>query len=126
VGDFLRASQLFIEASNSLNDFRRVNTNEGTAQSLTNVEDPITWKKPPTCMIKVNWDAAINKTHGRIIVWDHEGIVLVACSIIKIFLVEACVTETLVVVHAVEFCKEVGFFSRYYARRRYFTGCRYN
>jgi hypothetical protein len=77
-------------------------------------------------MIKVNWDAAINKTHGRIIVWDHEGTVLAACSNIKIFLVEACVTETLVVVHAVEFCKEVGFFSRYYARRRYLTGCRYN
>jgi len=27
-GDFLRPNQLFVDASNSLNDFRRVNTNE--------------------------------------------------------------------------------------------------
>jgi hypothetical protein len=85
--------KLFVNSSNSLNDFRRVNTNKGTVESLTYVEDPNTWKKTLVGIIKVNWDAAIDKTKERIgigiIVQDHEGAVLASCSTTKIFLVEA-------------------------------------
>jgi hypothetical protein len=44
------------------------------------------------------------------IVRDREGAVLAACSTTKIFLVEAVVAEALAAVHAVEFCREIGFF----------------
>jgi len=110
----LLPNQLFVDASNSLNDFRKVNTNEWNAQSLTHVEVPITLNKPSTSMINVNWDAVIDKTHGHIgidfIVRDHEGAGLAACSTTKIFLVEAAVAEALAAVHTVEFCREIGFF----------------
>jgi hypothetical protein len=113
-GDFFPPKQLFVDASNSLREFRWVNTTKGNAQSLAQVEDPITWKKPPICMIKVNWDAAIDKTNGRIgiaiIVWEHERAILAACNTTKTLLVEAVVVEVLIVVHAVEFCREISFF----------------
>jgi hypothetical protein len=104
---FLPPTKLFVDSSNSLNDFRRVNTNEGAVESLTYVEDPITRKKTPTAMIKVNWNAAIDKINKRIgigiIVQDHEGVVLAAGSTTKIFLVEACIAEALATVHVLKF-----------------------
>jgi hypothetical protein len=58
-------------------------------------------------MIKVNWNAAIDKINKRIgigiIVQDHEGVVLAAGSTTKIFLVEACIAEALATVHVLKF-----------------------
>jgi hypothetical protein len=52
-GVFLPPNKLFVNSNNSLNDFRRVNTNKGTVDSLTYVEDPNTWKKTLVGIIKV-------------------------------------------------------------------------
>jgi hypothetical protein len=75
-------------------------------------------EETPTCIIKVNWNATIDKTHGRIgiaiIIWDYEGAVLVAYNTTKTLLVEAVVAEVLTAVHAVEFCTEMSFFSKSY------------
>jgi ribonuclease HI len=65
-------------------------------------------------MYKVDWDAAVDKKNGRIglgiVVQDYEGVVLAARSTTKNFLANHVVVEALVAFHAIELCREIGFF----------------
>jgi ribonuclease HI len=65
-------------------------------------------------MYKVNWDAAVDKKNGHIglgiVVRDYEGVVLAAWSTTKNFLANHFVAEALLAFHAVELCRERGFF----------------
>jgi hypothetical protein len=108
VGELLHPNKLLTEACNSLNEFRRVNYKEHDADT------PINWKKPLTCMFKVNLDAAVDKTQGRnvigIVVQDHEGVVMVACSLQKALFADVAVVEELAAIHVVKLCREMSFF----------------
>ena len=89
---FTHPTQVFQEASNSLDDFRRLSVRELDLRSRINEEAPIFWKKPPIGLIKVNWGLVVDKTYERIrisiIVRNNEGVVLAARSTPKKVLVE--------------------------------------
>jgi ribonuclease HI len=75
---------------------------------------PLTlWPVPPPSMIKVNWEAIVDKKHGRIgigiIAHDCKWQVLLARSTTQNFVVEPIVAEALAALHTVIFCKEMCF-----------------
>jgi len=75
--------------------------------------DTATWSPPPDGFIKINWDAAINKTKGWIgqglIAIDYFGNFLGTRSLTKILQVDAKTAESLAALEAVHFAKEAGF-----------------
>lgn len=113
-GDFIHPSILFREASSSLEEFRRVNSHEPVVQYPLLVVPTILWHKPSSGKLKINWDVAVDKGHGRIgvgiIVRDHEGFVLAAHSTTKNILVEPVVAKALAALYAVNFCREMNFY----------------
>jgi hypothetical protein len=64
-------------------------------------------------MFKVNWDAIVDKTNGCIgiyfLVRDHEGVILATHSTTQSLLADPIVAEAMVAMHAVVFCRELGF-----------------
>jgi hypothetical protein len=67
---------------------------------------------PPSGVVKVNWDATVNKKEGcigvDIIARDLEGMFLGAKSMFCSFNEDPTVAEATAATHAVIFCKEVG------------------
>jgi hypothetical protein len=68
--------------------------------------------QPPIGMYKVNWDAIVDKKHGRlgfcIVVRDYEGFALAGRSTTNFFLAKPVVAEALATLHVVEISKEMG------------------
>jgi hypothetical protein len=71
------------------------------------------WTKPPTRIIKLNWDVALDRKNNKMrveaIVQDSSGKVLTALSTIIPFNNDSDVAEAMVVWKAVTFCYEMGF-----------------
>ncbi|XP_059440878.1 uncharacterized protein LOC132173397 [Corylus avellana] len=60
-GDFIPPNQVFLMAEAGLEDFQRVNTQVSGSTSETPPAQTTIWQPPPANMVKVNWDAAIEK-----------------------------------------------------------------
>jgi hypothetical protein len=71
------------------------------------------WMKPLTGIIKLNWDAALDRKNNKMrveaIVQDSSGKFLTALSTIIPFNNDSDVAEAMVVWKAVTFCYEMGF-----------------
>jgi hypothetical protein len=71
------------------------------------------WQPPPVGVVKVNWDAAVNRREGcvgvGIVARDCEGMFLGAKSLFCSINADPTVAEAMAVTHAVIFCQEVGF-----------------
>ncbi|XP_059454954.1 uncharacterized protein LOC132185160 [Corylus avellana] len=70
------------------------------------------WKAPPAGRLKVNWDAALNLTRGRmgmgVVIRDHDGRVrAVKCSL-KQGHFDPTAAETMAAIHALKFCMAQG------------------
>jgi hypothetical protein len=110
---FTHPSQLLREAQNSLEDFQWIHNEVGSgsqnARDLTEVQ----WKPPVEGMIKLNWDAGLNMKEGRvgigIIARDSRGVCLAARSLSLNTHIDATTAEALAAVHAIMFCKELGY-----------------
>jgi hypothetical protein len=113
-GDFIHPTHVFRDAINSLEDFQKANTQDIVLRSPLQDDIPTLWRKPPPGIYKINWDAAVDKDHGRIgfgiIVRDHEGLVLAARSFTRALMVEPVVAEALAGFYAVEFSRDMSFF----------------
>lgn len=74
---------------------------------------PAFWQPPLPSKIKVNWDAAVNKKHGRrgvgIVTRDSKGFILATRSTTQRIVLEPIVAEALAALHAVILSKEIGF-----------------
>jgi hypothetical protein len=72
------------------------------------------WKLSPVGVVKVNWDAAVNKNEGclriGIVAHDCEGVLLGAKCVFCLINADPTVAESLAAIYAMIFCKEVGFF----------------
>jgi hypothetical protein len=110
---FTHPSQLLHEAKNSLEEFQQIHNEVGNgphnARELTEVK----WKPPVGCMIKLNWDARLNMKERRVgiglIARDSRGVCLAARSMSLNIHTDATTAEALAAVHAVMFCKELGY-----------------
>lgn len=73
----------------------------------------IAWKSPPTRVIIVNWDVAVDKPNESIgidiIVRDHESYVLAPMSTTKPSILEQVTVESLAALHATEFSCDLRF-----------------
>lgn len=112
-GVFTHHNQIFSEGSNSIEDFRRVNTKDLVAQNLSVDEPPMLWQKPSIGFFKVNWDTSVNTTHGcigmGIIVRDYMGVVLAARNTTLSYLVDPVLAKAKAALHVVKLCREMGF-----------------
>lgn len=85
----------------------QTNWSEGGRMSKIQDSAPIVWKIPPSSIIKVNWDVAVDKQnkciHIGIIVRDHKGSVLAAISSTKLVLLDLVTTEAFATLYAAEF-----------------------
>jgi hypothetical protein len=110
---FSHPTQLLREAQNSLEEFQRIQS--GSRDGLQTLRDnvEVKWEPPPENVLKLNWDAGINKSERRVgiglIVRDSTGFCLAARSLSLNIHIEAATAEALAAVHAILFCKELGY-----------------
>jgi ribonuclease HI len=108
---------VFAEAEKSLIEYKRcqfkvpgVMLDEVTVPCNRNVK----WQPPSQGLIKVNWDASINKNKGWIgmgmIARDSNGACLGAKNVTKDLLTDSATAEAMAALSAMYFCREVGFF----------------
>jgi len=99
-----------------VDDFKRCLKSDEDANQLDqfDVRVPPCWKTPPEGIIKVNFDAAINKKTGfmgmGVIARDYMGNLLGAKRLSKSMLIDAHIAELMAASYAVTFSLEVGFF----------------
>lgn len=86
-GLFTHPLQVLREAKQALEDFQGVSDGQGGIARQPSEHIPAIWRPPPVSMIKINWDAALNKNTGivglGIIARDDRGGFLAACGIKK-------------------------------------------
>jgi ribonuclease HI len=109
---FSHPTQLLRDAQNSLEDFQRIHSgNRDDLQTSREIVEA-KWEPPPENMLKMNWDAGINKTGGLVgiglIVRDFRDSCLAAQSLSLEAHTKAATAEALAAVHAIMFCKELG------------------
>lgn len=101
----------------SLGDYKAcLQENQSLQQNLEGASDSslrTVWCPPPTDLIKVNWDAALNNNKGcngvGIIVRDCMGRCVGARSLTHILKVDAKTAETIAALGAIQFSNEMGF-----------------
>jgi len=75
---------------------------------------PTIWQPLQSNVVKINWDAAVNKKKGCIgigvIARDCQGNFMGAHIFFQKLVVDLKGAKTIAALHAVIFCKEVGFF----------------
>jgi hypothetical protein len=79
-GVFTCPNQVFREANDSLDEFRRINAREPDVRSSTpNANTAIQKKKLCTCTVKINWDIAVDQNEGcillrimKVLFWLHK------------------------------------------------------
>ncbi|KAF5449887.1 hypothetical protein F2P56_030288 [Juglans regia] len=81
-------------------------------QKSNQVQPPLQWSKPPLDSFKVNWDAAIDKTHCRVgigvVVKDCKGLVTATLRSSRASFPNPLPGEALAALRAVQFCIELG------------------
>ena len=110
---FSHPTQLIRDAQNSLEEFQRIHYESRGGMQITRDTVEAKWKPPPENMIKLNWDAGINKFEGRIdiglIARDSRRSCLAARSLTTNAHTDATTAKALAAVHAIMFCKELGY-----------------
>ncbi|XP_059441925.1 uncharacterized protein LOC132174254 [Corylus avellana] len=100
-------------AAAGLEDFQRVNAQFLGSNSDTPPAQTTNWKPPPVNMVKVNWDAAIDKKNScvgiGILARDANGQFMAACGLKKKTLRDPTVAEAFATLHTVLFANELGF-----------------
>jgi ribonuclease HI len=113
-GSFSPPEKVIREATISLEEFKTANHDEQDLVQRQQRACSDVWKKPPQGVVKVNWDAAINKKEGYtgcgIIICDYEGQVLAARSITQVSIMDPTMAEAWAALQALLFSKEIGFF----------------
>jgi hypothetical protein len=116
-GEFTHPNKFFREEALALEEFKRCNMKESrtgvTERPDVHSQLPL-WQPPFLGVVKVNWDAAMNKKNGcigfGIITRDSDGHFLGArCTHQKIE-VNPLVAEVMATLSVVLFSKKVGFF----------------
>ena len=109
---FIHPNTLVLKACSALDDFV-----EATARNEMERAAPVTmenggWQAPPTGVYKANWDAALNLLGERIgigvVVRDQEGRDKAAQSSFRTRIFYPTTAETIVAIHTLRFCKEIG------------------
>jgi ribonuclease HI len=114
---FTHPNVVFAEAEKSLTEIKKCQIKESRVM-LGEVFVPcntnVKWQPPPHGLIKVNWDASINKNKGwmglGLIARDSNGACLGAKSETKELVADSATTEAMAALSAMYFCMEVGFF----------------
>ncbi|XP_059439185.1 uncharacterized protein LOC132171798 [Corylus avellana] len=111
-GVFIHPNMLVQRVVNGVADFGKAMGREYHEGEPTGSMDVEKWKAPPTGCLKVNWDAALNLTGGRmgmgVVIRDHEGCVrAVKCSL-KQGSFDPAAAETMAAIHALKFCMAQG------------------
>jgi ribonuclease HI len=113
---FMNPNEVYAKAGASLKEFHRCNSQEMLPPTGGIDHCPARqqrWSPPPTSLIKVNWDAALNIKEGCIGMWivarNCMGEVMGAKSVIRPIMVDPKMAEAMAALWAVLFCKEVGF-----------------
>ena len=63
---FSHPTQLLKEAQNSLEEFQRIYSNDRSEEPTTRELTEVSWKPPPSNIIKLNWNAGVNVKDGRV------------------------------------------------------------
>jgi ribonuclease HI len=115
-GIFRHPAEVFKGAVSTLEEFKRCNHMELTAiesNNLPTMARQKNWQPPPSGIIKINWDAAINVKEGciglGIVARDCRGEILGAQCSFKSIVVDAKTTEAMAAFWAVLFSKAEGF-----------------
>jgi hypothetical protein len=113
-GDLTHPTQVVQEATTSLEEFQRINTLTLKGQVITNSTTTVQWQAPPPGIIKVNWDAIVDKKNGciglGIIAQDIEGFILAARSSTHTICVDPTMVEAWIALQAVIFSKDIGLY----------------
>lgn len=115
-GLFIPPTKVFSCVAENLQDFTLCQQ-EGQCGISHQEQDRLSatkvWQPPPPNLIKVNWNAATNIKEGcigiGIVARDCGGHVLGGKCMYFPMAVEAKIAEAMAAIHAVLFCKEVGF-----------------
>jgi hypothetical protein len=93
-------------------DFYGTKNGEGKRPPNTTNIQPILWQPPG--IIKINWNAGLNKVNGRValqmIAYDCKGLVVAAHCITLQHVMEPIAAETMAALYATIFSGEIGFF----------------
>ena len=110
---FSHPTQLLRDAQNSLEEFQHIHSECWDGVQSTKDTVIAQWKPPPNNMVKLNWDAGINMTKGRVgiglIARDSRGSCLAARSLTMNAHTDVATAKALAAVHAIMLCKEMGY-----------------
>jgi ribonuclease HI len=115
-GVFIHPNEVYAKAGVSLKEFHRCNTQKilpptGGVDLCPARQQR--WSPPPTGLIKINWDVALNIKEGcigmGIVARNCMGEVMGAKSVIRPIMVDPKIAEAMAALWTVLFCKEVGF-----------------
>lgn len=129
-GLFTHPNSVYTEAATSLEEFKQCTTKELQIIQPDELEPNRCkngWQHPPNGVIKVNWDASLNKKDGcvglEIIARDSAGGFLGARSVTLKMMTEPKIAEVMATLCVVNFSKDVGFFFLCHFLRRSIAGC---
>ena len=112
-GTFTHPTELVRDAEIALADFHRANNGVRQRREEPDNTSVEKWKPPPENMVKINWDAALDKHRKTIglgiIARDERGSVLAAARKTMSLVVEPVVAESMAALHALIFCHEQGY-----------------
>lgn len=81
---------------------------------ITNSTTTVQWQAPPSGIIKVNWDAIVDKKNEciglGIIAQDSEGFILAGHSSTQTICVDLTMAEAWIALQVVIFSKDIGLF----------------
>lgn len=112
-GCLTHPSQVLSEAMTALEDLQRANGGKKHEEGPLQEQGAILWKPPPFNMVKINWDATLDKQNQvvglGIVARDGAGRFLSDCSIKKWMMVLPIVAKVVAAFHTMLFAKEKGF-----------------
>jgi hypothetical protein len=106
-GDLTHLDHIVKESEIALEDFQRTNKSEGKLEGASISERAEEWKPPQGNMIKINWDAFLDKKRQIVgmgfIARDGRGAFLAAATNFLTLDVEPVVAESIAALHALLF-----------------------
>jgi hypothetical protein len=112
-GEFIHPAQIVKESEIALENFQQANKAEGKPEGVTTNDRAEEWKPPQGNMIKINWDAALDKKRKIIgmgfIARDARGAFLAAGTNFLKLDAEPVMAESIAALYALLFSKEQGY-----------------
>jgi ribonuclease HI len=112
-GKFSHPNEVVREEMVVIDDLDSIQRQGHTHSSETGAVSPKSWTNPPENWVKVNCDAALDKTRGLfgmgVVVWDSDGRLLALKRLIRRGSVELVVVEGMAFYYGMNLCKAVGF-----------------